>query len=120
MWDGDCRGAAGSAPWTAAYDELAADGMDACGLVRLANRTVGARFVSVIASTLVVAEVLQVLNIGPMFEVIDMPLLGPMHRAAVPATGRSNKWTRLHDLIQHAWGHRRSASVPQKPPSFLY
>jgi hypothetical protein len=92
MWDGDCPGATGSAPRTAAYDGLAADLVDACGLVRLANRTVGARFVSVVVSTLVVAEVFRLLNNGPMFEVVDMTLLDPMNRAEVPATERSNKW----------------------------
>jgi hypothetical protein len=44
-WGGEIRSTAGSIPRTAAYDGLAADGMDAGGLIRLATRTPGAPFV---------------------------------------------------------------------------
>ena len=84
--------AAPAAPRGGAYDGLAAGGMDACGLVRLATRTVGAPFVGAAAAALVVAEVLRLLNGGPMYEVIDMTLRDPASRAAVPTRHRSNNW----------------------------
>lgn len=91
-WGGNVRAAGDPAPRGGAYDGLAADGMDACGLVRLATRTVGAPFVGATAATLVVAEVLRLLNGGPLYEVIDMTLRDPASRAAVPARHRSNSW----------------------------
>ena len=41
------------------YQALAADGLDACGLVTLANRTVGASFVGAAVSAIVISEVLR-------------------------------------------------------------
>jgi hypothetical protein len=70
-------------PNTRAYDNLAKNGMDECGLVRLASRTVGAPFVGATAAAIVVSEVLRRLNGGRMFEVIDMTLRDPSSRAAV-------------------------------------
>jgi hypothetical protein len=91
-WGGPTRRASGTAPRTQAYEELAAEGMDECGLVRLSTRTVGAPFVGVTAATLVIAEVLRLLNDGPRYEVIDMTLHDPASRAAVSAQHRSNNW----------------------------
>lgn len=74
-------------PETSAYRNLAQRGVDSCGLVRLATRTVGAPFVGTTAASLVVAEVLRRLNGGPALEVLDMTLRDPRSRAAVRAAG---------------------------------
>jgi hypothetical protein len=57
-----------------AYQDLAAKGVDRCGLVELASRSVGAAFVGAVTSTLVIAEVLRVLLGGPRYELIDIDL----------------------------------------------
>jgi hypothetical protein len=54
-----------------AYQDLHGRGLDQCGLTELAGRSVGAPFVGAIASTLVIAEVLRMLNGGDAIEVID-------------------------------------------------
>jgi hypothetical protein len=69
-----------------AYADLAAEGMDECGLVRLASRTVGAPFVGATAAALVISEVLRRLNSGPAIEVLDMTLRDPASRATVSAS----------------------------------
>lgn len=66
-----------------AYDNLAKSGMDDCGLIRLASRTVGAPFVGATAAAIVISEVLRRLNGGRIFEVIDMTLRDPSSRATV-------------------------------------
>jgi hypothetical protein len=66
-----------------AYDDLTAQGrVDACGLVQLATRTVGAPFVGVVAATLVIAEVLRRLNGGGGCEVVERPGRPERNRAA--------------------------------------
>jgi hypothetical protein len=79
-------------PHTNAYAGLAAEGMDACGLVRLATRTVGAPFVGAAAAALVIAEVLRVLNGGPRFEVIDLTLRDPASRDVVELMEYRKDW----------------------------
>lgn len=69
-----------------AYDDLAARGIDDCGLVELASRTVGAPFVGVVASTLVIAEVLRRLNGALGCEVVDLTLRDLSLRQIVPST----------------------------------
>ena len=70
-----------------AYDDLTARGsVDACGLVQLATRTVGAPFVGVVAVTLVIAEVLRRLNGGSGCEVVDLTLRSLDTRLVVPST----------------------------------
>lgn len=55
-----------------AYQDLYGRGLvDQCGVTELAGRSVGAPFVGAIASTLVIAEVLRMLNGGDAIEVID-------------------------------------------------
>jgi hypothetical protein len=63
-WGGAKANPTKPVPETTAYAELAASGVDACGLVRLATRTVGAPFVGATAAALVIAEVLRRLNGG--------------------------------------------------------
>lgn len=53
-----------------AYGELAAAGVDECGLAILASRTVGVPFVGLLAATVVISELLRRLHGGPAFELI--------------------------------------------------
>lgn len=58
-----------------AYAQLKKEGLDKCGLARLASRTVGAPFVGLIAACFVFAELLRRLNGGPAAEVISTSAL---------------------------------------------
>lgn len=81
-------GAAAAAPDSAdapAYDQLVEEGLDDCGLVQLASRTVGAPFVGVVAAGLVLGEVIRRLNGGPGYDVIDLTLRDLDSREAVAA-----------------------------------
>ncbi len=60
-----------SPPSVPAYDALATAGHDQCGLTLLANRSVGAAFVGIFTSTLIIAEVLRRLAGGQAYDVID-------------------------------------------------
>lgn len=91
-WGGQTAGADAAPARAPAYDRLAAGGADECGLVRMASRTVGAPFVGAAAAALVVAEVLRLLNGGPLVEVLDMTLRDPGCRSVVPATARHAAW----------------------------
>lgn len=68
----------------AAYSSLLEDGaVDACGLVQLATRTVGAPFVGLVAACLVLSEAIKRLNGGTGIEVLDMTLSAPDLREVV-------------------------------------
>jgi len=67
------------------YVALAADGMDECGLTLLAGRSMGASFVGVAVSALVIAEVLRMLAQGPQYGIIDGTLRTLAHRTALPS-----------------------------------
>ena len=54
-----------------AYQSLKREGLDSCGLARLASRTVGVPFVGAIAACHVVAELLRRLNGGQAYELIS-------------------------------------------------
>lgn len=54
-----------------AYQALADEGLDKCGLTLLTNRSVGASFVGAFASSLVVAELLRMTMGEHSYEVID-------------------------------------------------
>lgn len=58
-----------------AYASLAKDGMDDCGLIRLATRTIAVPFVGLIAGCLVVSEVLRRLHSGLALEVLSVSTL---------------------------------------------
>jgi hypothetical protein len=58
----------------AAYQDLADRGLDDCGLLEIASRTVGVPFVGVIAATLALMEIVRRLNHGPSLDVIDLTL----------------------------------------------
>ena len=69
-----------------AYRSLAADGLDECGLTLLAGRSVGASFVGVAVSTLVIAEVLRILAGGPQYGGIDGSLRILTRRSVLPGS----------------------------------
>ncbi|HVU19483.1 MAG TPA: hypothetical protein VHE09_02055 [Rhizomicrobium sp.] len=54
-----------------AYQALAANGADRCGLTSLAGRTVGAPFVGAIAATLVIAELVRLANGAHTYDFMD-------------------------------------------------
>jgi len=71
-----------------AYQALEATGADQCGLTKLAGRTVGAPFVGAVAATVVVGELLRMVNGGHTYELIDGHLRNLDHRTVVPAAAR--------------------------------
>ncbi len=66
-----------------AYQALSAAGLDQCGLVLLAERTVGAPFVGMIAACLVIAEIVRGLHGGRRIALLDMDLRSPVDRQVV-------------------------------------
>lgn len=77
-----------------AYDTLLESGaVDACGLVQLATRTVGAPFVGLVAACLVVADLLRRLHSGPEVEVIDLSLRAPNQRMVVRLDKPRHPWS---------------------------
>lgn len=67
-----------------AYERLAANGADRCGLVQLAGRTVGAPFVGAIAGAITVAELVRLANGLRLTAVADLHLRNLDQRAIVP------------------------------------
>ncbi len=68
-----------------AYQDLHGKGLDQCGLTELAGRSVGAPFVGAVASAIVIAEVLRIVNGGDVIEVIDGDLRSlPILNKVVP------------------------------------
>ncbi len=63
-----------SAAGSAAYKDLSTRGLDDCGLLEIASRTVGVPFVGVIAATLALMEIVRRLNGGVGLEVMDLTL----------------------------------------------
>lgn len=60
-----------------AYRDLEQRGIDACGLTTLADRAVGASFVGVFASTLIVADLLRVVTAAHRYRSIEVSLRNP-------------------------------------------
>lgn len=54
-----------------AYQKLAAQGVDRCGLTQLASRSVGASFVGTVTSALVIAQLIKISMGETMYEIID-------------------------------------------------
>lgn len=71
-----------------AYQSLEAEGADQCGLTQLAGRTVGAPFVGAVAATVVVSELLRMVNGAHAYELIDGHLRNLDHRTVVSAMER--------------------------------
>lgn len=67
------------------YGALRAQGLDECGLVQLAERTVGAPFVGAVASTLVVAELVRMAQGLHRYELVDGTLRSLESLTAVAA-----------------------------------
>ena len=68
-----------------AYKNLAAAGLDDCGLTQLAGRTVGAPFVGATAAAIVVGEALRVVNGAHGYSLVDGHLRDLAHLTAVRA-----------------------------------
>jgi hypothetical protein len=66
-----------------AYQKLAEDGLDECGLTMLAGRSVGAAFVGTAVSAIVIAELLRMSMGDRRYEVIDGTLRGLTNREVV-------------------------------------
>ena len=97
-----------------AYQALAKQGVDDCGLVTLAQRTVGTPFVGVVASTLVIAEALRLLHGGSLYEVMDGDLRAPdmfqAHRSSsIPPC--DNRRSRFALVIRRFAGDRHIVRV---------
>jgi len=71
-----------------AYDALRAQGLDGCGVVQLAERTVGTPFVGAVGSTLVVADLVRMVHGHQRYEVIDGNLRTPESVTAIAAEPR--------------------------------
>jgi len=54
-----------------AYKDLGQKKLDQCGLTMLAGRSVGASFVGIVTSCLIIGEILRMINGGPQYAVID-------------------------------------------------
>ncbi len=66
-----------------AYRALAQDGVDNCGIITLAGRTVGASFVGAVTAAVVVAELIRLGLGGPRYELVDGSLRSLDLRQAV-------------------------------------
>ncbi|OYX47055.1 MAG: hypothetical protein B7Y90_13890 [Alphaproteobacteria bacterium 32-64-14] len=69
-----------------AYRDLEARGLDKCGLVELATRTVGAPFVGLVAASLALGEMIRRLGGKPGIEVFDLTLRDTTLRRIVATT----------------------------------
>lgn len=84
-------------PAAPSYAHLAATGMDDCGLLQLASRSVGAAFVGCATASLAIAELVRGLHGGVRHALVDLSLRDPTHRAAVvvqPACASAVAFTR--------------------------
>ena len=72
-----------------AYQAMAREGLDSCGLTTLAGRTVGAPFVGAVTSAVVVAELIRVALGVHRYEVVDASLRSLELRQTVLAADRS-------------------------------
>ncbi len=71
-----------------AYKKLAASGLDHCGLIQLAERTVGAPFVGATVAAIVVGEVLRTVNGAHSYELVNGHLRDLSHRDVISAQSR--------------------------------
>ena len=66
-----------------AYEALSREGVDKCGIARLAGRSVGACFVGMVASTLMIAELLRMASGAHAYSLIDGTLRSLTNRTAI-------------------------------------
>lgn len=67
----------------AAYQAMAVEGLDQCGLTLLAGRSVGASFVGAATSALVIAETFRIILGGSQYEVLDGTLHSLNHLTSI-------------------------------------
>ena len=80
----DNKGVAEELTEKPAYEKILRDGkLDRCGVTLLAGKAVGAPFVGSIAASLVIAEVLRLLQGGPLSQLIDLNLKSPDDRTVI-------------------------------------
>jgi hypothetical protein len=77
LWGGTAPASLPDVSSMPAYQSLKDSGIDACGLTRLASRTIGVPFVGLTAGLLVISELLRRLHSGPAHQVIAGSLLNP-------------------------------------------
>lgn len=82
-WGGAEQPAAAPAGWKPAYEALAREGLDDCGLTTLAGRSVGACFVGAATSALIIAELLRMLHGGRAYGIVDGTLRSIERRQVV-------------------------------------
>lgn len=70
-----------------AYQSLAAEGLEQCGLTTLAGRSVGAAFVGATVSAIVIAELLRMCLGEQRYQVIDGSLRSLEHHLAILSDG---------------------------------
>jgi len=66
-----------------AYEALAREGLDECGIALLAGRTVGACFVGMVASTVMIAELLRMVHGAHAYSLVDGSLRSLHHRGGM-------------------------------------
>ena len=111
---GNSAGRGSELPATAPYRDLSERGVDRCGLVQMATRSVGAPFVGAAAATLVIAEVLRHLNGGATNEVIDLTLRDPLSRLIVPSSRSMRGFNPGFVDPESAPPHMMHATMPSK------
>ncbi|MEL7496555.1 MAG: thiamine biosynthesis protein ThiF [Planctomycetota bacterium] len=74
------------------YSKLLDKGTDACGIVQLASRTVGAPFVGAVAAAIAISEILRRLNDGLIVDMFDMTLRDPKTRSTVLSLGQDQRF----------------------------
>lgn len=82
-WGGAEQPAAASVDRKPAYEALAREGLDDCGLTTLAGRSVGACFVGAATSALIIAELLRMVHGGPAYGIVDGTLRSIERREVV-------------------------------------
>jgi hypothetical protein len=82
-WGGAEQPAAASVDRKPAYEALAREGLDDCGLTTLAGRSVGACFVGAATSALIIAELLRMVHGGRAYGIVDGTLRSIERREVV-------------------------------------
>lgn len=77
---------------TRGYSNLLNKGAEACGIVQLASRTVGAPFVGAVAAAVAISEILRRLNNGSPIDVLDMTLRDPKTRSTVLSSSQNQRF----------------------------
>lgn len=84
-------GSQGAAELNQAYQQLAHDSGDLCGVTMLATKAVATPFVGVFAASLVIAELMRPLHGGGIHASLDLQLHSLPHRLGAPTTAPSTR-----------------------------